>query len=388
MQTLDLSRSINLISLMLIIGCFEGVFIATYLIIKESVKYQANRYLAGLILVVTAVLLPGFTYRIGLLPQFPHVIRFDLVTFFLFGPLALFYVQACSQKGFQFKPILSLHFIPALLAIIYHFPFFLASKETKIEAFANLFLRGDLGIPNWYALSRIFHPVIYLIICIRIIWSYKKHLTNTTSLIDVTFHRWLLFFCGVLLLPVIPAIIIALTNYRIISMTALIGLLFLFIMSIHLAILIKPNLFHVFPHQMLILDSEQEQKEKYENSTLQHTQKERYVETLLHYMETEKPYLLPDLTLSELSKQVNIPTHHLSQIINEKLNCNFLDFINQYRVKETQLKLLDPKCAHYTIISIAYDSGFNSKSTFYTAFKKQTMMTPNEYRRKQELQLS
>ena len=157
----------------------------------------------------------------------------------------------------------------------------------------------------------------------------------------------------------------------------------IFAISIRIAILVKPSLFHVFPHQMLIPNSTEQQKQRYEKSTLQKDKKDHYVKKLVLFMETEKPYLIPDLTLANLSKQVDIPTHHLSQTINEKLKCNFLDFINQYRVKEAQSMLVNPKLEHYTILSIAYEAGFNSKSTFYSAFKKYAKMTPSQYKKQQ-----
>ena len=89
----------------------------------------------------------------------------------------------------------------------------------------------------------------------------------------------------------------------------------------------------------------------------------------------------PELTLAQLSKQTNIPSHYLSQVINEKMRCNFLDFINKYRVKEAQAKLANRKFDHYTIIAIAFEAGFYSKTTFYSAFKKFADTTPSSYRK-------
>ena len=87
-------------------------------------------------------------------------------------------------------------------------------------------------------------------------------------------------------------------------------------------------------------------------------------------------YLYPNLQKILIS-----PKHYLSQIINEKLNCNFLDFINGYRIDDAKDKLLDENYEHFTILAIAYEVGFNSKSAFYTAFKKNTNSTPSQYRK-------
>jgi len=148
-----------------------------------------------------------------------------------------------------------------------------------------------------------------------------------------------------------------------------------------MAAMVKPESFHALPQQMLIPESSEVQKQKYENSKLQDNQKEKYVEKLQSFVTDKQPYLEPELTLAQLSEEVKIPTYYLSHVINEKLGCTFLDFINGYRVEAAKAKLTDPTFSHYTILSIAYEAGFNSKSTFYSVFKRQTGMTPSQYRK-------
>ncbi len=381
LENYDLSRSINLLSLICIIGTFEGILIGIFLVFKKSVKFRANFWLGCLVLTVTSFILSGAVYRIGLLPDFPHVVHLHLVTILLLGPTAYLYVRSCTQKDFEMRPILWLHFLPALLALGYHLPFYLQAGEEKIIAFFKYFLEGDLGVPKIVSFIKIVHSTIYFIICIRLVLDYRKHLSNIASLIDVTFHRWLLVFCTVLLLPIFTVVFYAISSFQLFSATTFFAGLFIFIVAVHIAAMVKPELFHTFPHQMLIPKSSEEQKQKYENSKLQDAQKGKYIEKLQAYVATDKPYLAPELTLSQLSQQVNIPAHYLSQVINEKLDCNFLDFINGYRVQDAKAKLLNPKFDHYTIVSIAYDAGFNSKSTFYAAFKKVTGITPSKYRK-------
>ena len=122
-------------------------------------------------------------------------------------------------------------------------------------------------------------------------------------------------------------------------------------------------------------------KQKYQKSTLQIVEKEKLVEKLLDNMEIKKSYRETGLTISKLSKQLNLSGHNLSQTINEEMECSFLDFINRYRIKEAQVLLLDTNYQHYTISAIGYEVGFKSKSAFYAAFKKETKMTPGNYRK-------
>ena len=98
-------------------------------------------------------------------------------------------------------------------------------------------------------------------------------------------------------------------------------------------------------------------------------------------MKSEKPYLEPDLNIYKLSEQIGTSRHYLSQVINEKAGKSFFDFINGFRVEEAQSKLTDPAMANKSILGIAFDSGFNSKATFNTTFKKHSGMTPSAYQK-------
>jgi len=105
------------------------------------------------------------------------------------------------------------------------------------------------------------------------------------------------------------------------------------------------------------------------------------LKNLLQIMETDKPYLNSDLTLRELAGKLSMSTHNLSEILNTRLNQNFYDFINRYRVEEVKRKLAEKESENFSLIAIAFDSGFNSKSTFNTIFKKYTGTTPSQYRK-------
>ena len=86
------------------------------------------------------------------------------------------------------------------------------------------------------------------------------------------------------------------------------------------------------------------------------------------------------LTLPMLSRMIDVSPHYLSQVINEKLNKSFFDYINEYRVQETKEALTSSKSERFSILGIAMDAGFNSKSAFYNAFKRHTGMTPSQFK--------
>lgn len=120
---------------------------------------------------------------------------------------------------------------------------------------------------------------------------------------------------------------------------------------------------------------------KYVNSTLTETQKLIYLDQVVEHLETQKLYRRPDLSIAQLAKTMNIPKHHLSQVINEKKQCSYLDFLNRYRIKEAVEKLQDTTLLDTSILDIGKQVGFNSKSTFYAAFKKYTNSTPGDLRK-------
>jgi AraC-like DNA-binding protein len=105
------------------------------------------------------------------------------------------------------------------------------------------------------------------------------------------------------------------------------------------------------------------------------------IEKLEHFMETNKPYLDPELSLSTLSKGIGLNRNQLSQLINEGTGDNFYDFINKYRVEEVKRLMIDPQKQNYNLLGIALDAGFKSKSTFNLIFKRFTGLTPTEYRK-------
>jgi len=120
---------------------------------------------------------------------------------------------------------------------------------------------------------------------------------------------------------------------------------------------------------------------KYSHSGLKTGQAEEYLQRLLDYLDIEKPYLRRDLTLQDIAQELHIPPHHLTQTINESLDKNFYTLVNEYRVEEVKTRLLDPQYRHLTVLAIAHDAGFNSKSAFNLTFKKHEGLTPSQYRK-------
>jgi len=120
---------------------------------------------------------------------------------------------------------------------------------------------------------------------------------------------------------------------------------------------------------------------KYQRSGLKKEDVAQYIARIEEHMNSSKPFLNRELSIYDLSDQLGIPKHSLSEVINEHMGKNFYNLVNDYRIEEVKTRLEDPAYKNLTILAIAYDSGFNSKSSFNTIFKEKTGITPSEYQK-------
>jgi AraC-like DNA-binding protein len=119
---------------------------------------------------------------------------------------------------------------------------------------------------------------------------------------------------------------------------------------------------------------------RYSGSNLSDPEAKQLAQQLKKHMESSKSYLNPELTLSVLAIETDMSSHLLSQVINEQFGLNFFDFINGYRVEECKTRMVDPRFSHLSLLGIALECGFNSKSAFNRIFKKVTGLTPTQYK--------
>jgi AraC-like DNA-binding protein len=114
---------------------------------------------------------------------------------------------------------------------------------------------------------------------------------------------------------------------------------------------------------------------------LDENQLEVFKKRLTDLMEAEKPYLDSTLSLSKLAQLMKVSTHELSYVINTSFEDNFFNFINRYRVEQSKKLLVLDEYNHLSMVGIAFEAGFNSKTAFNTAFKKMTGLSPTEFQK-------
>ena len=124
-----------------------------------------------------------------------------------------------------------------------------------------------------------------------------------------------------------------------------------------------------------------EKKVKYQKSSLSEEQAAKIVDKVIKAIENDKLYLDPELTLQELSVRSNVQSYMISQSLSLVSGKNFYELVNGYRVETAKRLLISPEKRNLTILSIGFEAGFNSKTTFNTVFKKSTGLTPSEYQK-------
>ena len=141
----------------------------------------------------------------------------------------------------------------------------------------------------------------------------------------------------------------------------------------------KPDLVHKEQFADIQLTGNSETSPKYIKSGLQKNDVDIYYSSLIQLMDSEKLFLDSRLSIKTVADKLEMSVNHLSQVINQQSGKNFFKFINEYRVEEAKKLLLDQSNKKYTILAIAYDCGFNSKSSFNTIFKQYTGKTPSDF---------
>jgi AraC-like DNA-binding protein len=161
----------------------------------------------------------------------------------------------------------------------------------------------------------------------------------------------------------------------------------LFVAVVYLVAFYSLRQKEIFPQGMelsdVVSDNELFEKERHgpKIKVIEEADLNKLKKRLLELMEIEKPYLNSELNLVKLAEQMNLSTHQLSYLINNAFGENFFNFINRHRVQKAKELLKNPEYDHFNVLVIAYESGFNSKTSFNNTFKRMTKCTPTEYRK-------
>lgn len=351
---------------------FAGLLIAT----KKPLT-TANRLMAAWLFLICFELIFAL-----LNSNVIEMYSFQFITF-TYGPLLYLYVKYMAQPDRKFNWYSLFHFLPFLVFFIVAVIF---REEPLVRDLRSFFQPDELiSLRIIYGISFFLSITVYSILAFVEIKRHQDNLKNLVSytsgvitlnwlkIISISFYSayFILFILGGLsmignYIPFDPYFVIF-------------GFITLFTFAYSFYGIKQPV---IFGEEIRHVEEEKKETEKYARSGLKENQANTYLGDLILFVETKKPYLNRDLGIHDLSVMTGIPRHYITQILNERHKKSFFAFINEYRVKEVIVRLEDPRNNNYTILAIAFDSGFNSKTTFNSIFKSQTGMTPSKYRQK------
>ena len=371
---MNLETNFDLAQMVTLFGALQGLLLSVASFLWKRENRAENNLFAGIMLLFVLLMLGGIKSSSGVLIQNPPygILHFWGALVLAFGPMIYFYVRTSVDASYLFKATRLVHFIPSMIHLSLLVPLLFVGAEIR-ESYVNNYIERELYrslIPG--APIGLIFAIIYALFSFIWIRRFETHVVQVASFENQLRIRWLKWFTSL--------IIVLLLLYGLFSVRELYRLLAActtttFMCAITLFALARPKVFHGI-HVALKLSGE----EKYEASQLDEAQKKTYLQTLLKHFEQEKPFLQPELTLREVAEQVNIPYRYVSQVVNEMLDRQFLDFVNSYRVEAAKTMLIAPEWIHLSIEGIAAEAGFNSRSAFYKAFKKATGMTPGAFR--------
>jgi AraC-like DNA-binding protein len=293
----------------------------------------------------------------------------------LVGPALYLYVKSLLYRDFKLTKRQLIHLIPCGMDILLlTSKFFILSTEAKKAMILDP--NADFITPMQYNIYSIVIDIFYISYCIASLTElhkYRLKLKDIYSSFNNTRYNWLKFvlysFLAIWTSSLVNGISHTIGYGIIMPWTIQITGIFIFASLLVYMAMKQPDLFV----------GVEEKSSLTPHLTIESMNK--HLETLKFHMEKEKPYLDPNLSLNMLAEKVSIPPRALSQVINNGLNQNFFDFVNSYRIKESQNLLKNQNYRDKTILDILYEAGFNSKSVFNAAFKKHTGMTPYQFRR-------
>lgn len=373
---MDVTTLLSTATLLLMSLC---ILLAFFLWTVNSQNRLSNRLLGSMLLTISisiSVFWYGFyfDYHLGW-----DRVRDDINI--ISSPLLFLYIVSCIRSGFRLKWIHLLHLIPFALIMLLMTPRFYLVDEAQRAIFLNNYYTYPevkiISVIRWLT------PVIY------ISWTYIELYRSRQLMLEnysddrLLLLKWLwqlnTLNLTIFLISSIKSFLrfqMDNSSFHFVRLTMVVVLIS-FLVWIVMKALYHPKLFRGIDFAIpsvskLLAQSEEQTIDKEKQAT---------IDRILQYMQQEKPYLDASLSLQKLARQLSLPSYELSLLINHHLGKHFFDFVNEYRIRAAQQILIDPAQKAKTVLEILYEVGFNSKSSFNTAFKKHTDMTPTEYRK-------
>jgi AraC-like DNA-binding protein len=359
------------------------------LLFTKRGKSGADVILAVWLFLISLHLLCYYLLASDKFMEYPYFLGLEIPLPLLHGPFLFIYTTLLTGKTIR-KSCFLFHILPAILAYIALSKFFLLPTAEKIFVYENNGI-GYLGLLKIIHFAILPSGIAYIIMSLYLIQKHRKNISNLVSHLEKINLNWLrnliIGMCMIWL-----SILIG----NDVSTFTLVDLFILFIGYFGIkqvgifnnkAISLPANHLEVGILGNIENDPSIPIRVKYEKSTIGHTLLAEIHRQLSQLMQQEKSFKDPELSLKELAEKLNIHPNALSQVINTLENKNFYDYINELRIEEFKLILIRPENHKFTLLALAYEVGFNSKTAFNRNFKKITGLSPTAYLKQQHIQL-
>jgi AraC-like DNA-binding protein len=402
------SLTLDWLHLIALLGAIQGVFLAGVLAARRRNR-TANRLLAATMFAFSVGLATTVYHGAGFVQVIPHFFGAGYPLPFLFGPLVYLYALTAADRSRRLTWRDALHFVPFLAVVVWGLPIYLMSGAEKIAFFHRLQAGETPPL-----LLRIADPlklvsgVIYTTITLIFLRRHRERVKESYSSTERVNLTWLVRLgtgaAAVWMAAVLFQLLESAGVARVARADDFISLgVALLVYGIGYMGLRQPEVFrfetaeYQVPAELRVtgerrsppvppVAAEPQAPEpepaapRYERSGLRDREAEHLKEALTTTMEKERLWRDSDLTLADLADRLDTTPHKLSEVLNSQLGQTFYDFVNGYRVRDVQRRIAAGEAQKVTMLALALDAGFASKSTFNVVFKKHTSQTPSAYR--------
>lgn len=347
---------------------------------KRSTLFLALFLFAHALIPINELVMWGAEFKMTARDLFPSLYFFPMVAYYIDGALLYLCFKALVFKDFSLTKIDLFHFIPLMAYITFiGLVFYSKPQDIRLEMINSESFVYSASYVYMEFLSKLIR-VFYAIACFSLISRYSSRLQDTNSNMEKVHLSWLrALVIGFLLVMVSEAILVAAkiiniyTNFSF-SLFVNIGLTGYYITFalVNLLVFTAVRYFGAF-------------EQVNEIKIIKKVRDERFFQPELALSVDDairggQIYMDPDITLDKLAESLKILPRDLSSLINRHFGINFYEFINRYRIEEAKRMLTSEEYKATTITDIYLKVGFNSKSVFYTFFKKLEGMTPSQCR--------
>ncbi len=364
------------------LGILFVILLLVIFLLSVKTGKKLSNYLMAAYLVAMGIQISVFFYFPYYSPPLWIEMLRDQIGY-LSQPLILLYCFSVLYDGFRLRWRHLWHLASFLLAIAVFTPRFYAVGEASQKLFYNdYFQQPEVWFSNVFGYLQ---AAAYLVFTFVVLARYRRVLRENYSDVSAVKHRWL-FQLNILLVVLLSFSLFKTIFKRLpvseeMVMWVRIGMALLllgFLSWMTLKMLLDPSLFRGVDAGIKPLPQPTSRSE----SPL--AQNDEDANRLRQLMEQEQPYLDPELTIAQLAQKLDLPVRELSELINQRLDRHFFDFVNDYRIAHAGRLLHDPTNSKMTVLEVLYAVGFNSKSSFNVAFKNRTGMTPSTFRKQNQ----